>query len=115
MLFIVSGIRHLSPGDPSGGYARSQGVPFPGVAVPLAGLIALAGGVSVLLGFHAQVGAWLLVLFLVPVTLSMHRFWGLSDAGVAAMQQAQFMKNWALIGAALLIAHFGSGPYSLAG
>ena len=74
----------------------------------------MAGGLSVLLGFHARLGAWLLVLFLAPVTLTIHRFWGIPDRGAAAMQRIQFIKNSALIGAALLIAYLGSGPYSLA-
>jgi putative oxidoreductase len=49
----------------------------------------------------------------VPVTLMMHRFWGLSDPQAAQLQQAMFMKNLALLGAALLIAVVGSGPRSV--
>jgi putative oxidoreductase len=58
-------------------------------------------------------GAWLIVLFLAPVTVMMHRFWGLTDQQMAMMQMAMFMKNVSMMGAALLIAELGSGPLSL--
>jgi putative oxidoreductase len=95
------------------GYAAAAGVPFPSLAVPASGLVAIAGGLSVLLGYRARIGAWLLVLFLVPVTLTMHNFWAVKDPMMAQMQMAMFMKNLALLGAALLISQFGTGPWSL--
>jgi len=95
------------------GYAAQAGVPPPGVLVPIAGVIALAGALSVLLGYRAKQGAWLLVVFLIPVTLYMHKFWGLTDPMMVQMQQAHFLKNVGLLGGALLIAYFGSGPLSL--
>jgi putative oxidoreductase len=95
------------------GYAASQGVPLASLAVPLSGIIAGVGGLSIALGYRAKLGAWLIVLFLVPVTLTMHRFWGLSDPQTAQFQMAMFMKNVSMLGAALLITRVGSGPWSL--
>jgi len=111
-------IRHQNPNRrvhrlPSSGIATASRVPAPGVLVPIAGLIALAGALSVLLGYRAKQGAWLLVVFLIPVTLYMHKFWGLTDPMMVQMQQAHFLKNVGLLGGALLIAYFGSGPLSL--
>lgn len=111
LIFVMLGPSHFS--GQTIAYAASQGVPLASFAVPLSGLIALAGGLSILLGYHSRIGAWLIVLFLVPVTLMMHKFWGISDPIVAQTQMAMFMKNVALIGGALLISHFGSGPFSL--
>jgi len=93
-------------------YAVAHGVPVARIAVPASGVLALIGGLSVLTGFQARIGAWLLVLFLVPVTLMMHNFWAISDPGIAQLQQAMFMKNLGLLGGALLIAYFGAGPAS---
>jgi putative oxidoreductase len=95
------------------GYAASQGVPLAPLAVPLSGIIAGLGGLSIALGYRAKLGAWLIVLFLIPVTLMMHRFWGLSDPQAAMLQLAMFIKNVSMLGAALLIARVGSGPLSL--
>ena len=75
--------------------------------------MALVGGLSILLGYKAKWGAWILVAFLVPVTVMMHRFWGIIDPQMATMQGAMFMKNLSMLGAALLIAYFGAGPLSL--
>lgn len=95
------------------GWAAQQGVPLATLLVPLAGLISLAGGVSVILGYRARLGAWLLLLFLVPVTGMMHNFWAVKDPAMAQMQEGFFIANLSRIGAALLIAHFGAGPFSL--
>jgi putative oxidoreductase len=94
-------------------YGAQQGVPAAGVLVPLSGVTALAGGLSVLLGYRARVGAWLLVLFLVPVTLMMHNFWAVHDPMMRQLQLAMFMKNLSMLGGALLISYFGAGPLSL--
>ena len=94
-------------------YAAQQGVPFATVLVPLSGALALAGGLSILLGWHARAGAWLIAAFLVPVTLAMHAFWTMPDPMMRMMHQAMFMKNLGLLGGALLIAYFGAGPVSL--
>jgi putative oxidoreductase len=91
----------------------AQGIPFASVAVPLAGAISLVGGLSVLLGYRAKIGAWLMVLFLVVVTPSMHKFWGLADPKVAQLQMVMFLKNLSILGGAFLITQFGAGPLSL--
>ena len=93
--------------------AKTQSIPAAEILVPLSGLIALIGGLSILLGYKAKEGAWLLVIFLVTVTFSMHRYWIFDDLLVRDMQQLMFIKNMALLGAALLITHFGSGPLSM--
>ncbi len=110
-IFLMSVPGHFTAGTIA--YAAQHGVPLASLAVPLSGIIALAGGLSILLGYKARYGAWLIVLFLVPVTVMIHRFWGLADPAAAMTQQIMFMKNLSMLGAALLIAHFGSGPLSV--
>jgi len=59
---------HFSPSKPSPFRLRKACLwlrsrfRFPGV-------VAIAGGLSILLGYRAKLGAWLIVLFLIPVTL----------------------------------------------
>jgi putative oxidoreductase len=110
LIFVLSVPNHFK--QQTMDYAAAAGVPLAHVAVPLAGIIALLGGLSLALGFHARVGAIALLVFLVPVTLFMHRFWGLSDPQQAQMQQVNFMKNLALMGASLFFVYAGSGAYS---
>ena len=111
VIFILSSVTHF--GRPAIEHAAAQGVPMADIAVPLSGIIALVGGLSIALGFRTRIGAWLIVLFLVPVTLTMHAFWNVSDPAMHQMQQANFMKNVAMLGAALFIAYYGAGPVSL--
>ena len=111
LIFVASIVGHFTSAEIA--QASAHGVPLAHVMVPLAGLIALAGGLSVMLGYHAKLGALLLVIFLVPVTLVMHKFWGIADPQMAMMQRIHFMKNLSLIGGALMLMYFGSGPYSL--
>lgn len=110
-IFLVASTGHFSP--TMIGFAASQGVPMASFLVPASGVLALVGGLSVLLGYKAKWGAWLLVLFLVPVTLMMHNFWSMTDPMMTQMHMAMFMKNLGLLGGALLIAYAGSGPFSL--
>jgi putative oxidoreductase len=110
-IFIVSGFFHFSQQDIA--YAAQKGIPMAGFLVPASGILALLGGLSVLLGYRAKVGAWLLVVFLVPVTLLMHNFWAVKDPLTAQIQMAMFMKNLSMLGGALLISQFGAGPLSL--
>ncbi|MFA4985908.1 MAG: DoxX family protein [Candidatus Brocadiia bacterium] len=90
------------------------------ILLAAAAFIELAGGLSVLLGFKARMGAGSLFLFLVPTTLIFHSFWwppaGLTPEainGFHQMQMVNFMKNVAIMGGLLMIVANGSGGWSL--
>jgi putative oxidoreductase len=110
-IFLLSTLGHFS--NETIAYAASNGVPVAHVAVPVAGLMAFLGGMSVALGYRTRIGVWLLIAFLVPVTLMLHRFWGPLDPAVAEMQRIHFLKNMSILGGALLLAYFGAGPFSI--
>jgi putative oxidoreductase len=110
-IFVFAGFGHFSQQEI--GYAAQQGVPLASIVVPFSGVLALAGGLSILLGYRARLGAWLLVLFLLGVTPAMHNFWAVKDPMMAQMQMVMFLKNVSMLGGALLISQFGAGPLSL--
>ena len=111
LIFLFGGASHFSKQTIA--YAASQGVPFASIAVPLSGIFAIAGGLSILLGYRAKLGAGLVMLFLIRTILIMDRFWAMHDPLMARMHMALFMENVALIGGALLISQFGAGPFSI--
>ena len=111
LLFIAAGLNHFNPGTID--YAAQQGVPMANILVPFSGLMAVVGGLSILFGYYARVGAGLIILFLIPVTYSMHHFWTITDPAMYQMQMVQFMKNLALLGGAVLIAFYGAGSKSI--
>lgn len=105
-IFLVAAPRHFTAEGID--HAADLGVPLAKLAVPLSGVLAIVGAVSVITGYHARLGAALLVAFLVPVTLMMHAFWTIDDPIQVHVQQAMFMKNVSLLGAAIFIACVGA-------
>ena len=114
--FVFSAMIHFTRLSMMAGYAQSKGVPLPKVAVAGTGLLLLLGGLSVLLGFLPQIGAILLLVFLIPVTFWMHRFWEERDMA-AISEMVNFTKNLALAGAVLILLALtwthGAGAFSL--
>lgn len=111
LIFVLSTPGHFTKATI--GFAAAHGVPMASIMVPLSGLLALAGGLSIMLGYKTRWGALALIVFLVPVTLAMHNFWAVADPGAAMMQRIMFEKNVSMLGGTLLIAYFGAGPLSL--
>lgn len=111
LIFILASFNHFTAG--AVGYAASQGVPMPEILVPASGVLALVGGLSVLAGYYAKIGALMIVAFLLPVTFMMHNFWAVPDPMMHGIQMAMFMKNLSMMGGALLIYHYGAGPFSV--
>jgi uncharacterized membrane protein YphA (DoxX/SURF4 family) len=101
-LFISSGINHFTNGKAMSGYAAAKGVPAPLAATYAGGVLLLAGGLSVLLGVWADLGALLLVIFLVPTAVLMHAFWR-AEGQERMLDMIQFQKDVALAGAALML------------
>ena len=111
LIFLMSGPHHFM--SQTIAYAASQGVPMASIVVPISGALALLGALSILLGYRAKIGAWLIVLFLLGITPMMHKFWTVTDPMMYQIQFIMFMKNLSMLGAALFISQMGSGPWSL--
>ena len=111
LIFLLSGLSLFSPA--SAGYAASQGLPLANILVPVSGVLAVLGAVSIVLGYKARIGAALLIVFLVPVTLVFHHFWTVADPGARQVGMIEFMKNISMLGGAVIILIHGAGPYSL--
>ncbi len=94
-------------------WAAGLGVPMASVLLPIVGILAFLGGLSILLGYKARVGAWLLVVFLVPLTYLLTKFQMPNVERAEMVHLWMLMRNLSMIGAALIIAYFGSGPLSL--
>lgn len=93
-------------------YMRSEGVPVPAVMLAGAILFLLAGGASVVTGYKIQIGAGLLLVFLVLATYFFHDFWNF-EGEQAQQQMIQFMKNLSLMGTMLFLMANGAGAGAL--
>jgi putative oxidoreductase len=102
-LFLGSGIQHLRDDGTMAGYAKAKGAPAPELTVPMSGLMILAGGISIALGLWADIGALLIVTFLIPTATIMHAYWKIDDPQARNADAAHFYKDVALLGAAIVI------------
>lgn len=110
-IFISAGFNHFTAQSIAIG--TMYGLPLSNILVPLSGVVCIVGGLSVLIGYKARIGAALLVVFLIPTTLIFHQFWTETDPMMKQMGMVMFMKNISMLGAAMMISYMGSGPLSL--
>lgn len=99
--FVYNAINHFRNEPMMSGYAASKGVKAPDLAVLGSGVMLLAGGLSVLLGYRPRLGLATLIGFLIPTSLQMHGFWEVDDPQQQMNEMVNFMKNMALVGASL--------------
>ena len=101
--FVYNGINHLQHTAGMAQYAGAKGVPAAQQAVQATGLMLIGGGLSVMAGVKPRHGLATLIGFLIPVTLQMHRFWDEKDPEGRQREMTNFLKNLALVGAALTL------------
>ncbi len=87
------------------------GSPAP-ILMSLSLVCELVGGLSLLFGFYARVGAGLLTIYLATVTLILNNFWAYPQAE-QAVQIVMCLKNLAIIGGLLNVTALGAGPWSI--
>jgi uncharacterized membrane protein YphA (DoxX/SURF4 family) len=108
LIFFLSGITHFT--DRAGYVAlMPASIPFREFWVVISGVVELVGATLVVTDRRPRLGAWLLVLFLVPVTIVVHGTAMVSDPDprMRAIQLSFFLKGVAMTGAALLVTQLG--------
>lgn len=83
------------------------GIPIPFIVLLFTIAFQILGGISLILGYKAKIGAILLIIFLLPATLVFH------NPLVDPTQSIDFMKNLAILGGLLMVVSFGAGILSL--
>lgn len=110
-IFIMAGVEKLGGFAGNVAYAQGAGLPMPQVAVAIALVIELAGGLMVLVGFKARVGALAIAVFSAVAAFSFHRYWTMPPAAQGT-DFLFFWKDLGLAGGMLMIAAFGPGRLS---
>ena len=108
LIFLVSALNKIA--DPQGTqqYMAMNGMTSMTTLFYLGAIaIELGGAMSLLLGYRAKAGAWLLLLFMLPTTLIFHT--NFADPN----QMIHFLKNLSMMGGLLYAARYGAGRYSL--
>jgi putative oxidoreductase len=102
VMLIFLGVNHFLNRVYWTSYVQAQGIPFAEPAVILSGSVLILGALSILFGVFTLFGVLLLVLFFLPVTFLMHRFWIIQDPTLQMVEMMHFMKNFIIMGAALM-------------
>lgn len=110
LIFFLSGVTHFSDIE---GYTSlmHEAIPFRIFWVLISGVVELVGATMILFNRSARTGGWLIVLFLLPVTFTVHGYEMIfaDDAQMRAIQLSFFLKGLAMTGCALLITQLGAG------
>jgi putative oxidoreductase len=107
LMYILAGYSKLTAIGATAGWFGSIGLPVPTVTAVVVGLLELAGGLAILVGFQTRIAALVLAAFTVAATLIAHM-------NFADMTQFLFFqKNFAIVGGFLILAAVGAGAYSI--
>ena len=88
-------------------YAEAKGVPMPGISVPAISGGLLGGGIGIALWRLPTGAAAAVASFFIGVTPMMHDFWNAEDPEEKQNELIHFLKNTALLGAALALLKVG--------
>lgn len=103
LMFVLSGINHLTHAEAMTGYAQHKGVPAAKVANLVSGVVLLLSGISVILGIWADLGALAVSILLIVMAGMMHDFWKQSDAQAKQTEMISFLKNISMAGGGLFM------------
>jgi uncharacterized membrane protein YphA (DoxX/SURF4 family) len=103
LIFVASGINHITKAEHMTGYAQFKKVPAAKASVILSGVLFLLAAASLILGVYADLGALVLAVLLVIMAVMFHNFWIQTDPQQKQMEQIAFFKNISMAGGALVM------------
>jgi len=103
LIFVASGINHITKAEHMTGYAQFKKVPAAKASVLLSGVLFLLAAASLILGVYADLGALVLAVLLVVMAVMFHDFWKQTDPQQKQMEQIAFFKNISMAGGALVM------------
>ncbi|EJM64946.1 DoxX family protein [Pseudomonas sp. GM55] len=106
-IFILSGFSKLAAPAMMVGYISSVGLPLPQLALVLAIVVEIGGGLALIAGYRTRTVAAVLAVFSVFTALAFHN--ALGDQN----QFIHFFKNIAMAGGLLQVVAFGASRFSL--
>jgi len=72
----------------------------------------VVGGLLVLFGYRSSLGAFMLMIYWIPLTFIIHSYWN-DPPEAQRLQAILFMKNLAILGGLLMVLVNGSGRFSI--
>ncbi|MFN2426668.1 MAG: DoxX family membrane protein [Candidatus Binatia bacterium] len=108
LIFFASGITHFTDMQ-SYVNLMPAALPWREFWVAISGVVELAGATMILLNRYPRLGAWLIAIFLVPVTIIVHGVLMMTapDEAMQRIQLSFFLKGLTMTGAALIFTQVG--------
>jgi putative oxidoreductase len=108
LIFFASGITHFTDMQ-SYVDLMPAAIPARGFWVMISGVVELVGATMIVTNRYARLGAWLIAIFLVPVTITVHGVLMLTapDEAMQRIQLSFFLKGVTMTGAALIFTQLG--------
>jgi uncharacterized membrane protein YphA (DoxX/SURF4 family) len=108
LIFFLSGVTHFTA---MRDYINLMpaAIPWRAFWVTISAVVELIGAALILFNYRPRLGAWLIVIFLIPVTIVVHgtAMITLPDPVMRAVNVSMFLKGLAMIACALFITQFG--------
>lgn len=112
VLFFASSVGHLTNWEDTLNECRRVHMPFAPVGLILFTILAIVGGLMILLGVYASIGAIVLAVFVSYAVFSFFPFW--RKQGEEKLNMAkEFFNRMAVVGGLLILAAHGTGAWSL--
>ena len=108
LIFFLSGITHFTNLHDYVALMPAA-IPFRAFWVVISAVVELISATLIITNRYPRLGGWLTVLFLVPVTITVHGVGMVTapDQQMASIQTSFFLKGVTMTGAALLITQLG--------
>jgi putative oxidoreductase len=111
VLFLWAAAAKLMALQGTVSYMASKHMPYIYWFLAGALFLQIAGGISLLLGYRARWGVWMLIIFIIPASVVFHDFWN-SSGSTRLIEQMMFMKDMAILGGLFAFTVAGPGSYS---
>jgi len=111
-IFATSGLAKILSWQANVQYMSTRHLPIIPVLLAAATVIEIGGSICLITGYRAREAAFIMFLYMIPLTLLFHNYWSFSGM-LAGTQETHFRKNLAIMGGLLLLAYAGPGRWSL--
>ena len=104
LYFILPGVQKIFGWEQRTAYMELHGVPLVMLLLPITILVQVGCGVSLLIGYRAQLMALILAGLTLMINLFMHDFWNVYEGLSQAHETQNFVKNLAIMAGLLFVA-----------
>lgn len=110
-IFFFAAFQKITHWDATIQEMTSRGIVQASILLFFACIIEFFGALALVFGIKTRLAAFILALFLIPVTILFHNFW-YYPSSEQYLQTLMFLKNVAIIGGLLLTCVSGPGVFS---